>query len=83
MHHPKYQTSVASHVEVEISVAPRSDVVVTLYGNNMLYEPAHVIFSANGALKQRVKVTSNIFYFVLQLIIFSLGYPSFRFFLRY
>lgn len=57
LHHPRYQMEVESHVDVEISVAPLSDVVLTLYGNNMLFEPPHVTFTARGEKKQKIKVT--------------------------
>jgi uncharacterized membrane protein YhdT len=57
LHHPRYQMNVQSHVDVEISVAPRSDIVITLYGNNLVFEPAHVTFRAGQSLKQSVEVT--------------------------
>jgi len=55
--HPRYQMSEKTHVVVEISNLPRSDVVLTFISNNMKFEPAYVVFVADDVTTKHVVVT--------------------------
>jgi len=70
--HPRYQMDVKTKIHVEISVLPRSDVVLTLFANNMDFEPSYVVFTAGGATKQEITVTPR------HTTSYELDYASFK-----
>jgi len=72
LRHPRYQMDVTSKVTVEISILPRSDVVLTLFANNLDFEPSYVVFVAGGATKQHISVTPR------HTTSYELDYESFK-----
>jgi len=72
LRHPRYQMDVTSKVTVEISTLPRSDVVLTLFANNLDFEPSYVVFVAGGATKQHIAVTPR------HTTSYELDYASFK-----
>jgi len=70
--HPRYQLDVKSKIHVEISALPRSDVVLTLFANNIQFEPSYVVFVAGGSTKQEITVTP------VHTTSYELDYASFK-----
>jgi hypothetical protein len=71
--HPRYQLDVKTTISVTVSVAPRSDVVLTLLANNIQFVNApYVIFSKDGPYTQEIEVIPR------HTTSYELDYASFK-----
>jgi hypothetical protein len=71
--HPRYQLDVKTMIKVSISVEPRSDVILTLVGNNLQFHtPQFLVFTRGGPTEQEVEVTPR------HTTSYELDYTSFK-----